>query len=206
MEFIKALFTAQNVAAFITTMLGVFVGFLLSVRQYNKQKLKADNELELKYTLMVKKEMEYSHDAFKVILGNINNFLSENELLDKDGKIKDIKEDWAKEEKAKDLFITGVQYLESMISDRALSSASRAGSTKAISLDEVIDAYYSYNVYISKVKPDSDNLQRGLRYRGPNILLIYCELLIRLRDYCIQLDKNHQKGINKLEELEKTLR
>ncbi len=146
--------TPENLAGFITTVFGIFIGFLLSSRQYARQKKKEQNQLELKYTRLIKEEMLSNLRYIKIALNDITEKIPQQKFQEND--IPDHEINILKEA------IKGItQYLKSTITDRALLSAVRMGALQPIMIDNISRAYDCYEVAINAMAPYQVNIEAG---------------------------------------------
>ena len=177
-QLITELINPQNLASFVTTILGVFIGFLLSSWQYRKQREKEQNQLELKYTLLIKKELVRNSEHINEILENIDENFNENKLNKNNMSQKEANQ-------LKEIIKSNSQYLDSVTSNNALLSAKRMGALKPIKINEVSNAYDLYETIKNHIKPYQINIESGKILTNKNI---YFTIVKKLRQDCFDLN------------------
>lgn len=195
-QLITELINPQNLASFVTTILGVFIGFLLSSWQYRKQREKEQNQLELKYTLLIKKELVRNSEHINEVLENIDENFNENKLNKNNMSQKEANQ-------LKEIIKSNSQYLDSVISNNALLSAKRMGALKPIKINEVSNAYDLYETIKNHIKPYQINIDSGKILTNKNI---YFTIVKKLRQDCFDLNNIFEEAIEKITELERELK
>lgn len=195
-QLITELINPQNLASFVTTILGVFIGFLLSSWQYRKQREKEQNQLELKYTLLIKKELVRNSEHINEVLENIDENFNENKLNKNNMSQKEANQ-------LKEIIKSNSQYLDSVISNNALLSAKRMGALKPIKINEVSNAYDLYETIKNHIKPYQINIESGKILTNKNI---YFTIVKKLRQDCFDLNNIFEEAIEKITELERELK
>jgi len=195
-QLITELINPQNLASFVTTILGVFIGFLLSSWQYRKQREKEQNQLELKYTLLIKKELVRNSEHINEILENIDENFNENKLNKNNMSQKEANQ-------LKEIIKSNSQYLDSVTSNNALLSAKRMGALKPIKINEVSNAYDLYETIKNHIKPYQINIESGKILTNKNI---YFTIVKKLRQDCFDLNNIFEEAIEKITELERELK
>lgn len=195
-QLITELINPQNLASFVTTILGVFIGFLLSSWQYRKQREKEQNQLELKYTLLIKKELVRNSEHINEILENIDENFNENKLNKNNMSQKEANQ-------LKEIIKSNSQYLDSVTSNNALLSAKRMGALKPIKINEVSNAYDLYETIKNHIKPYQINIESGKILTNKNI---YFTIVKKLKQDCFDLNNIFEEAIEKITELERELK
>ena len=195
-ELFDKLVAPKNLASFITTILGVFLGFLLSSWQYKRQREKEQNQLELKYTSLIKNELKNNIKYIKTALKDINKKINEEEFDENN-----ITQEEAN--KLKEIIKSNSQYLTSTINNKALLSAKRIGALQPIMLDKVTNAYDCYEVAINFIKPYQKNIEAGKILANKNH---YFKVVQRLKQYCQELNDVFEEAIKEIKELEEELK
>jgi hypothetical protein len=187
------LIAPEGAALFFTTLLGVFVGFLLSYNSYLRRKEKEQNALELKYTKLAIQEMENNKNRFKVV----------SEQIDK--HLKDIKLDENMSEKeivkTQNIFIGLCQYLKALVTNNTLTSCHNVGAVQPLMLKEVYTAFELFQIAYTTLEPHRLNLEKGAKLKAKGCI----EFITRLRNYCVELIEVYDKALACLKDLESSL-
>jgi hypothetical protein len=184
----QKLISPDNIAKLIITILGVFLGYLLSARQYKKRQIKEETKLVLKYIKLIKNELEYNQSIIRGSFSKLNN-------------------DFPSPANAIDEFLQTSDLITSSITDEALPAVTRVGIIKILSLNKVIHSYTQQRILCFQISNESQILRSRI-YRPeidvPPEESLY-ETINNFKSIMKTQDIRYQEALEDLEKLEKSL-
>lgn len=146
--FINTAFFLKEGITFINTILGVFIGFLLSSYWYKRNKRKEKLNLDLKYIILANKEVTANKKLFIDCLNILNENLEEINLNEKKYEDMNFNQDFSKEtiDKCQNLIRILNKKLNNF-ENKGVNSAYRAGIYKILKVDSLFNLYNSFEEY-----------------------------------------------------------
>ncbi|HBF39761.1 MAG TPA: hypothetical protein DDW50_20915 [Firmicutes bacterium] len=182
------LISPDNVAKLFITILGVFLGYLLSIKQYKKHKIQEENQLTLKYIGLLKHELRMNQSVVDTSLGVLNEKYDTPAI-------------------AINNFLKSSVLINSSISDEALPAVSRVGIIKILSLSKIIHSYIQQRIFCYQISNESQILRAGIERPGIDVPpedSLY-EMINDFKSMMKAQIKTYKEAVKELEVLEESL-